>query len=173
MPEETVFRPKEIGFYFYMFICMDALFGLIMHCFVFLRNWVLHEKGWFYTNLVFYHSAINWGQTACFIFESQPFKTGHTPVMEPMSMVWWNDFLWRINKCSLINNCLLVKSSSFFCRVCKALVAVFSWWLQFVSMEHQTGAGQHSVLLLSLRGRVTDTVVLDYVRSLSTAVSVS
>lgn len=136
MPEETVFRPKEMWFYFYMFICMDALIRLIMHCFFFLGNWVWHEKAWFYTNHVFYHSAINWVQTTCFIFESQLFKAGHTPVIESMSMVWWNYFLWRRNKCSLINNCLLVKSSSFFCGVCKALVAVFSWGLQFVSMEH-------------------------------------
>lgn len=171
MTEEIIFRPKEIWFYLYMVICVDTLNELIMHCSVFLRDRVLQEKGWFYTNLAFYHSAINWVQTACFIFESQPFKTGHTPAMEPMNMVWWNDFLWRRNQCPVVNNCLLIKSSSFFCRVCKAPVAVFSWGLQFVCMEHQWVLVSTPSYCCRWGEGFSDTVV--YGRSLSTAATVS
>lgn len=38
MPEETGSTPKEMGFCFYVFICMGVLIKLIVHCFVFLRN---------------------------------------------------------------------------------------------------------------------------------------
>lgn len=40
-------------------------------------------------------------------------------------------------------------------------------------MEDQACADQHSILLLSLREGLSDTVVLDYVRSRPSAVSVS